>query len=348
MPIRLHLRTGCVQPESIPASSIPLPVLLLDQKGRVLSANVQAQEYLGMSVSRLAGMPLAALFEAASGVERLIERVAGSNREISDHRLYLSSSENPCSVHIGSGAEGITAVLVPEANRTELEQQLKRQEMAEAVARIALEMAHEVKNPLAALKGAAQWLSEQPQSAEGAQEAMHMILAEAARIHARIDAFLQLGPRASVEMAPTNIHSLLNDVCKPPASVHLRKVFDPSLPEMMVHPGRLRQAIENLWRNALEAGAAHIEIQTRVAPMVRLPEHGGPVMEVRIINDGEPIPARLMEGLFEPFVTGKQRGSGLGLAIVQRVMYEHHGRVHVNSERGRTVFTLYLPTREDA
>lgn len=340
------LKTGCVPPELIPVSRIPLPVLQLDQKGKVLSANVQAQEYLGISVRRLAGMTLTALFSPESGVERLIERVAGNNREISDHRLYLSSSEKPCSVHIGSGVEGIIAVLVPEATRSIVEQQARRQEMAEAVARIALEMAHEVKNPLAALKGAAQWLSEQPQSGEGCQEAMHMILTEAARIHERVDAFLQLGPRANVEMEPTNIHSLLNDVCKPPANVQLRKVFDPSLPETMAHPGRLRQAIENLWINALEAGATHVEIQTRVAPMVHLAEHNGPVMEVRVINDGESIPARLMDGLFEPFVTGKQRGSGLGLAIVQRVMYEHQGRVQVQSGSGRSVFMLYLPIRE--
>jgi len=336
-----------VQPDRIPLSSIPLPVLLLDRSGHVVSANVQAQEYLGMSVSKLAGMALASLFKPESGVDRLLAHIAGSSRRISDHQLYLHGSDKPCSAHLGSDEYGITAVLVPEANRIVIEQQLKRQEMAEAVARIALEVAHEVKNPLAALKGAAQWLSEQPMASEASREAMDMILAEAARIHERIDAFLQLGPRASVDMAPVNIHSLLNDVCRPPEGVQLRKVYDPSLPEIRAHASRLRQAIENLWVNALEAGATHIEIQTRVAPMARLPEHNVPVMEVRMINDGTPIPASLMDGLFEPFVTDKQRGSGLGLAIVQRVMYEHQGRVQVQSERGRSIFILYLPIREE-
>jgi len=336
-----------VQPEHIALARIPLPVLLLDRKGRVVSANTQAQEFLDKSISKLAGMPLAALFEPESGMDNLISHISNSSREISGHQLYPLGSDKPCSAHLGSHEYGITVVLVPEANRIVVEQQLKRQEMAEAVARIALEVAHEVKNPLAALKGAAQWLSEQPMEPAASREAVDMILAEAARIHERIDAFLQLGPRAGVDMAPVNIHSLLNDVCRPPEGVHLRKVYDPSLPEISAHANRLRQAIENLWINALEAGATHIEIQTRVAPMTRLPEHNVPVMEVRIINDGAPIPANLMDGLFEPFVTGKQRGSGLGLAIVQRVMYEHQGRVQVQSERGRSIFILYLPIREE-
>jgi len=335
-----------VQPEYIALACIPLPVLLLDGNGRVVSANTQAQEFLDMSINRLAGLPLTALFEPESGVEQLLAHITGSNREISGHQLYPRGSNKPCSAHLGSHEHGITAVLVPEANRIVIEQQLKRQEMAEAVARIALEVAHEVKNPLAALKGAAQWLSEQEMEPAASREAVDMILAEAARIHERIDAFLQLGPRAGVDMVPVNIHSLLNDVCRPPAGVQLRKVYDPSLPEIQAHASRLRQAIENLWINALEAGATHIEIQTRVAPMARLPEHNAPVMEVRMINDGAPIPANLMDGLFEPFVTGKQRGSGLGLAIVQRVMYEHQGRVQVQSERGRSIFILYLPIRE--
>ena len=173
------------------------------------------------------------------------------------------------------------------------------------------------------------------------------MLSEVDRIRERIDSFLQLGPRADINMQPINIHALIDEVCQPPAGVNLRRVYDPSLPPLLAHASRLRQAIENLWSNALEAGSTHIEWQTRIAPMVRLPgHHRGAVLEVRITSDGSPIPEQLREHLFEPFVTGKQRGSGLGLAIVQRVMQEHGGRISLKSVHNRTSFILHLPIRD--
>jgi two-component system nitrogen regulation sensor histidine kinase GlnL len=234
--------------------------------------------------------------------------------------------------------------MVPEGNRAEVEKQAKRQEMAEAVARIALEMAHEVKNPLASLRGASQWLSEQAVDTDVVEISTHM-LSEVDRIKDRIDTFLQLGPRADIAMEPINIHALLDDVCRAPEGVQLHRAYDPSLPRLLAHEARLRQAIENLWSNALEAGSTLIDWQTRMAPMVALPGHRGAVVELKITSNGTPIPKSLMEHLFQPFVTGKERGSGLGLAIVQRVIQEHGGRVKLSSEAGRTIFVLHLPLK---
>lgn len=332
---------------SIEIHSVPLPLLRLDAYGRVRSVNLLAQDCMNRSESRLSGKLFSDLFAPKSEMQKLLKRAFEHGGDISDHGLTHRETRRPYTLHIGPDGEGLVVVMVPEGNRTEMEQQTKRHEMAEAVARIALEMAHEVKNPLAALRGATQWLSEQPLE-HSQQEAAQMILAEVDRIRTRIDAFLQLGPRADVTMERVNIHTLLDDVCRPPESVILHRVYDPSLPEILAHPARLRQAIENLWANALDAGATNIEWQTRVAPTVRLPNHDGPVMEVRITNDGASIPEDLRERLFEPFVTGKQRGSGLGLAIVQRVLLEHGGRVQASSEQGRTAFILHLPIRGES
>lgn len=334
-----------VLPETIAASSIPLPMLLLERSGRVRGANVLAQDCLGLSQRRLAGMRLSDLFAPDAEVERLIARASEGDSNITVHGLSHRQGGAPFALHAGNGDEGLIVLLSPETNRQAIEQQAHRQEMAEAVARIALEMAHEVKNPLAALRGAAQWLSEQGMATDQG-EAAHMMLREVDLIRERIDAFLQLGPRANVQMQRLNIHTLLDEVCIPPAGVHLRKVYDPSLPDVLAHGTRLRQAIENLWRNALEAGAEHIEWQTRIAPLVRLPDHSGPVIEARITNDGAPVAVELRHCLFEPFVTAKQRGSGLGLAIVQRVMQEHGGRVQYHCEEKRTSFSLQFPVRE--
>jgi len=325
------------------ACDIPLPMFTLDADGMIESANIEAQSRLNMSANALHGRYIGNIFGPESEIKAIMQHLRSSGQPLSDHGLFLKPGGEPCTLHAGEFEDRYALIMVPEANRQEHDLQAKRQEMAEAVARIALEMAHEVKNPLAALRGATQWLAEQPVGA-AQHEAITMMLGEVDRIKQRIDDFLQLGPRADIGMEPVNIHQMIDDVCLPVSGVAVRRVFDPGLPPVPAHATRLRQAIENLWSNALEAGAEQIEWQTRINPAVRLNGYKGPVLEVRISNDGSPIPALLMDQIFEPFVTaGKKRGSGLGLALVQRVILEHKGQISVQSSGGRTVFTLRLP-----
>ena len=332
--------------KEIAISNLPLPLLLLDGQGKITHANILAEEQLGTSVRKLAGRHLSDFFEPSSEVNTMLER-ASRGETVTGDAFSSRFTHAPYSLHLGPHEIGAIVLLVPEGNRAEVEKQAKRQEMAEAVARIALEMAHEVKNPLASLRGASQWLSEQAVDRDVVEISSHM-LSEVDRIRDRIDTFLQLGPRADIAMKPINIHALLDDVCRAPAGVQLHRTYDPSLPALLAHEARLRQAIENLWSNALEAGSTLVDWQTRMAPMVALPGHQGPVVELKITSNGTPIPKSLMEHLFHPFVTGKERGSGLGLAIVQRVIQEHGGRVQLSSEAGRTIFVLHLPLKISA
>ena len=249
----------------------------------------------------------------------------------------------PYSLHFSRRQDegGVVIVLMPEANRSEVEEHAHRHEMAEAIARIALEMAHEVKNPLASLRGAAQLLHEQ--SSGDAKDISKHILDEVDRIKLRIDRFLQVGPHANLAKTSVNIHALLDDVCRASELVKVKRVYDPSIPRIQLHEARFRQAIENLWSNALEAGSNEITWETRIAPLVALPGHHGMVVEMAICSNGSPIPELLKHRLFEPYVSGKSRGSGLGLAIVQRVLQEHGGRVSVKSNALETRFVLHLP-----
>ncbi|MDX8401836.1 MAG: ATP-binding protein [Mariprofundaceae bacterium] len=339
---------------TIALAAVPLPLLLLDGEGRVRGSNLAAQEALLLSEGRMIGLGLADFFAPEEEVRHLLTRADPCAGGVSSHRICLRRNGAPVSLHLGysggwderEGAdEGMTAVFVPEAQRREVEEHARRHELAETVARIALEMAHEVKNPLAAVRGAAQWLMEQPLSPDG-REAAGQVMRGVDRIRERIDAFLQDGPRAAVAMERVNVHALIDEVTGPVAGIEVRRVFDPSLPDVLVHRARLQQALENLWRNAVEAADGWIEWQTRMAVGVRLPDHAGQVIEVRITNDGADIPEAIRERLFEPYVTGKARGSGLGLALVERVMLEHGGRVALRAERGRTCFVLHLPVRE--
>ncbi len=334
-----------MQPDGIALSALPLPLILLDHDGRVTEVNILAQEALGKSKRRLLGLKLGDIFSPQTEVDELIRRLS-PHSGVSSHQICIFSSRMPVSLHISWSEEGLSVLFVPESHRAEVDQHTKRHEMAEAVARIALEMAHEVKNPLAALRGATQWLSEQEMAASS-REAVEQMMVGIDRIRDRIDNFLQVGPRASVQMEMTNIHTLIQDVIQHREGIHIGRVFDPSLPETLVHPARFRQALENLWQNAIEAAETRIEWQTRMAPLVHLPGHQGQVIEIAITNDGATIPAALQERLFEPFVTGKKRGSGLGLALVERVMVEHGGRVNMKSENGRTTLTLQLPVKSE-
>jgi len=331
-----------MQHELTAAMDIPLPMLTLNRQGEITAANIEAQSKLNISERALLGQHLGQILGPESEINGVMRHLIESGQPLSDHGLYLRASGEPCALHIGPSSGGYVMIMVPEANRQEHDLHAKRQEMAEAVARIALEMAHEVKNPLAALRGAAQWLAEQ-QANDEQREAITMMLGEVDRIRQRIDDFLQLGPRADIGMEQVNIHEMIDDVCRPVEGVSVRRVFDPGLPPVQAHTNRLRQAIENLWSNALEAGATHIEWQTRINTTVRFHGYKGPVLEVRISNDGSPIPATFLEQIFEPYVTAKKRGSGLGLALVQRVMLEHKGQVSAKSEPGRTTLTLRLP-----
>ena len=332
-------------PEYIGLGQLPLPVMMLDRDARIIRTNLLAQETLGKSDKRLIGMQMADLFSPSAEITRLLLQLQPSGASITDHHICIRNGNMPVSLHLGMFDEGITAIFIPEAYRTEVEQHAKRHEMAEAVARIALEMAHEVKNPLAALRGASQWLSEQHLS-DPAKEAVAQILDGVDRIRDRIDAFLQVGPRADVQMEMLNIHTLIDDVTQHIDGIQIRRTFDPSLPETLAHAARLRQAIENLWQNAVEAAPGHIEWQTRMAPLVHLPGHNGQVLEIRITNDGSTVPEELRERLFEPYITDKARGSGLGLALVERVMLEHGGRVNARCEQGRTTMILHLPIKK--
>ncbi|WP_238701305.1 two-component system sensor histidine kinase NtrB [Mariprofundus erugo] len=330
--------------EQIPLSFLPLPLILLDSEARILQTNLLAQEALGQSDRKLVGRSLASIFSPSVEIERVLALLTPYSGGASNHHLCMRSTGTPISLHLGLHEGGMTAVFIPEAHRSEVERHARRHEMAEAVARIALEMAHEVKNPLASLKGASQWLNEQ-ELTPSTREAVTRMLDDVDRIRGRIDAFLQVGPRAAIRMQSINIHTLIQDVSRPVEGIRVSQVFDPSLPETQADTGRLRQALENLWQNAVEAADSYIEWQTRMAPLVHLPGHHGQVIEVRITNDGQTVPPELRERLFEPYVTGKQRGSGLGLALVQRVMLEHGGRINMRCDNGRTTMTLQLPVR---
>jgi two-component system, NtrC family, nitrogen regulation sensor histidine kinase GlnL len=207
-------------------------------------------------------------------------------------------------------------------------------------------LAHELRNPLAGLKGAAQLLSRRA-SDNASRELTELIESEVARLTELIDRLLSPQPLRRHETL--NIHVVLERVLRLAESdagwaVKLIRDYDPSLPELSGDADRLTQAVWNLVRNAIEAGAANVGLRTRVEYGVRIGDIAhAKALRLEINDDGRGVPESLVEQLFLPLVSGRAEGTGLGLALAQQVAREHRGSLTYRSRPGHTVFTLLLP-----
>jgi two-component system nitrogen regulation sensor histidine kinase GlnL len=205
--------------------------------------------------------------------------------------------------------------------------------------------AHEVKNPLAGLRGAAQLLQRRLDNAD-LQMLAGLIIDEADRLGTLANRLLHHD--GAPQLGPVNIHQLLEwltDLLRAEsAPPQLRHDYDPSVPDLHGDAGRLQQVLLNLARNAMEAGAQMITLRTRIEHGVRLGERVlRMVLRLDVIDDGVGVPAALSDSLFQPLVSGRADGTGLGLALSREIAHEHGGELRCMSRPGETVFSLYLP-----
>jgi two-component system nitrogen regulation sensor histidine kinase GlnL len=212
-------------------------------------------------------------------------------------------------------------------------------------------LAHELRNPLAGLKGAAQLLARRVEGDE-ARELTGLIESEVGRLTDLIDRLLSPQPARAHEAL--NIHGVLERVLRLAESdagwaVKLVRDYDPSLPELHGDADRLTQAVWNLVRNAIEAGAANVSLRTRIERSVRIGDRiHAHALRLEIADDGRGVPEALAEQVFLPLVSGRAEGTGLGLALAQQVAREHRGSLSYRSRPGHTVFTLLLPYTHEA
>lgn len=213
-------------------------------------------------------------------------------------------------------------------------------------------LAHEIKNPLGGLRGAAQLLETELAEPE-LKEFTQIIIEQADRLSALVNRLLgpqEVGPRAA-----HNIHLVLEKVrqlicLNLPSPINIKVDYDPSIPDFEMQPDQLQQAFLNIMQNAVQAldsekkEKSQIILKTRTAHQVTI--NGLPqrmAAEIKIIDNGPGIPDNLTDSLFYPMVTGRSDGTGLGLSIAQKLIKQHHGRIECNSTKGRTEFLIYLP-----
>ncbi|MES2313209.1 MAG: ATP-binding protein, partial [Pseudomonadota bacterium] len=205
--------------------------------------------------------------------------------------------------------------------------------------------AHEVKNPLAGLRGAAQLLHRRVDN-EDLRSLAGLIIDEADRLGVLANRLLHHD--GAPQIGPVNIHQLLERLTDllqaEPSPPQLRHDYDPSVPDLLGDADRLQQVLLNLARNALEAGAHTLTLRTRVEHGVRVGERMlRMALRVDVIDDGPGVPAALRDTLFQPLVSGRADGTGLGLALSREIAHEHGGELRYTSRPGETAFSLYLP-----
>lgn len=317
-------------------------VAVLDADLRFQQANPAFCEMVGLGERKLLGQPLAALHAHAT-LERAARRALESG---------LAARLDGIAVCTAPGKECGLDVLVSAAagGRILLE---ARAVVAPSVSRLSESLrgfAHEIRNPLAAISGAAQLLEQGERDPQRAQLA-ELIREETARLATLAERLL--GSRTRMGTRAVNVHAMLERVAElmhaERTDVQIMRDYDPSLPALHGDPDRLLQVLLNLTRNAIEANARHIVLRSRAEAGLRNASgQGVPAIRIEVEDDGEGVPAAIEANLFEPMVSGRADGSGLGLALAREVAREHGGELMFQRKPGATCFVLVLPRRARA
>jgi two-component system, NtrC family, nitrogen regulation sensor histidine kinase GlnL len=319
------------------AEQMATGLALVDGDLRLSWINPSLAEWLELGPRSAIGLPLGLWFdeEALAQTSRALTEqrplqwrgmslVAASGREITAD-IALQPFEGGLLLEVHALAE-------PLANSSPLSATLRG-------------FAHEVKNPLAGLRGAAQLLHRRVDN-EDLRSLAGLIIDEADRLGALANRLLHHDGAAQI--GPVNIHQLLERLTDllqaEPSPPQLRHDYDPSVPDLLGDADRLQQVLLNLARNALEAGAHTLTLRTRVEHGVRVGERMlRMALRVDVIDDGPGVPAALRDTLFQPLVSGRADGTGLGLALSRDIAHEHGGELRYTSRPGETAFSLYLP-----
>lgn len=329
--------------------ALTTPLAWIDAHGTIDDCNQAFARWLAVSARRLRGSAVALLDADARLPDALarLDDAAGAPLRLRRVRLRWSGNDDRfADLWLGADASG--RVLLEAHPVDEFPGGDPALLLPSALAASLKGLAHELRNPLAGLKGAAQLLGRRldPHDAD-ARELVGLIDSEIARLTDLLDHLLSPAPPRP--HAPLNIHAVLERVLRLAESdagwaVRLLRDYDPSLPELDGDADRLVQAVWNLVRNAIEAGASQVTLRTRAEHGVRIGDRlHATALRLEIVDDGRGVPEALAEQLFLPLVSGRAEGSGLGLALAQQVAREHRGSLAYRSRPGHTVFTLLLP-----
>ncbi len=341
---------------------LPHPVLLVDRYFNIHLANVAAEAFFQSSSPVITRHSLDYFIPFGSPVLSLIEHVLERNAPVNEYRIDIGSprigADRIVDVYVVPSTELPNAVVLMFQERTiadKMDRQLTHRGAARTVTGLASMLAHEIKNPLSGIRGAAQLLE---QSASDEDRALtRLITDEADRIVKLVDRMEVFSDDRPIEREPVNIHHVLEHVKRLAQSgvargLNIIEHYDPSLPAVFGNRDQLVQVFLNLIKNASEAlgdrSDGEIMLTTAFRPGIRLSTPGSKdkvslPLEVAVTDNGRGIPGELLPHLFDPFVTTKTNGTGLGLALVAKIIGDHGGVIECDTMPGRTVFRALLP-----
>lgn len=352
-----------IDPQAI-LTALPDPVLVIDRDGLIRFVNLEAEEFFDVSAMRVQDMPLQELIPADSPVFTLLEQARLTHSSVSEYGVTVDTPRigrhfvTALAAPLGDPPDLVVLTLHERSIARKLDRQLSHRGAARSVVAMAAMLAHEVKNPLSGIRGAAQLLEENV----GEEDRMltRLICDEADRIVALVDRMEVFSDSRPVAKEAVNIHAVLEHVRRIAQSGFGRTIrfverYDPSLPPVLGNRDQLVQVFLNLVKNAAEACpecGGEIVLTTAYQHGVRLALSGTdsrvhlPLL-ISVQDNGDGIPEDIRPHLFDPFVTTKMNGTGLGLALVAKMVGDHGGVIEFESAPRRTVFKVSLPMTAD-
>lgn len=348
-------------------AALPHPILVISDDNRIVYGNAASESFLSTSTVMLTRYRLDDLVAFGCPLLALVDQVRESGSTVNEYGVEMASPKfaAPKLVDVYAGpmseADNLIVVMLQQRSMAQMiERQLTHRAAARSVSGMAAVLAHEIKNPLSGIKGAAQLL-EQNLSDED-RVLSQLICSETERIRNLVNRMEVFGDERPLTKEPVNIHDVLNHVRRLAETgfargLRISEDYDPSLPPIPGNRDKLVQAFLNLIKNASEAigdnadGQGRIVMQTSFRPGVRLSVPGAdqrislPLM-IQIEDNGPGVPDHLKPHLFDPFVTTKHNGTGLGLALVAKIIGDHGGIIECDSEPKRTVFRVLLPMQD--
>ena len=340
-------------------ASLPVPTIVIGPGDEIVDINSAAEGFFNASAKSMVGLPLWDQLAVDAPLEDSLARARKNGTPLFVNDVDVGNGQRPplqCALQIApllGAADHMVLIISPRELAGRMTQNHSVKSAAKSAIGMAEMLAHEIKNPLAGITGAAQLLSMNLKPED--LELTDLIVEEGRRIVKLLEQVEQFGNLSPPDLQPVNIHDVLDRARRSAllgfgASMTIIEDYDPSLPLAYGDPDQLLQVVLNLLKNASEAAGnvgGTIRLHSYFEHSFRLRRADGSgqslPLQVEIIDDGPGLPEGIAADIFDPFVSGKENGTGLGLALVSKIISDHGGWISVTSVPGRTVFRLSLP-----